>query len=313
MADDKIFVPDYTWTVAKPGSNISSGATVQTFTPSVNAATPLEDSLPDNFDPFEHLQQVYIPQHNAAVRLYFSDLPNDWKPNIATARSSLRTACTMLDGDNQLMMNLRHHLLFDLLGYGKSDLIVYNGSRNDILPPVDGHPIVKFYFSQDIESVPHGQNRTDAEYSFRLMNETATTFTKANAMTLATKVKQHMIVSNQGIMFTKGKNIYLYRDEMHGYRLKLYGNQEADAIDLITRMLECQDLAFDENKLTVSTPKKSNTVTPATVEVYGKEVKKNRYRPIDNVRFRYAYVEVPLLKKPIYLVDTTYRHTPLVH
>ncbi|MEH1827389.1 MAG: hypothetical protein V7L22_18835 [Nostoc sp.] len=75
------------------------------------AATPPDDSLPDDFDPFEHLQTVYIPQHNAAVKRFFSDLPDDWKPNIATARSSLRTACTMLDNDNQLMMNLRHHLL----------------------------------------------------------------------------------------------------------------------------------------------------------------------------------------------------------
>ncbi|MEH1887419.1 hypothetical protein [Nostoc sp.] len=47
------------------------------MTDTIVPASPPEDSLPEDFDPFEHLQNVYIPQHNAAVALYFKDLPTD--------------------------------------------------------------------------------------------------------------------------------------------------------------------------------------------------------------------------------------------
>ncbi|MHC5824249.1 MAG: hypothetical protein ACYT04_52535, partial [Nostoc sp.] len=157
---------------------------------SITPAVPSEEALPDDYDPFQHLKQVYYPQHNAAVALYFSDLPTDWKPNIATARSSLRVACTISPDDNELLIAMRHRLFWDLLGYGNSNLVVYNGSTNDIAPPVEGHPKICFYFSQDVASVPHGTTRLDAEYSFRLLKETPATITKAKLTTLATLIKE---------------------------------------------------------------------------------------------------------------------------
>jgi hypothetical protein len=58
------------------------------------------------------------------------------------------------------MMSLRHHLLFDLLGYGRKNLMLYYGSRESIEPPVEGHPKIVFYFSQDSQSVPATQDYT---------------------------------------------------------------------------------------------------------------------------------------------------------
>ncbi|MEI1375987.1 hypothetical protein PQG02_06955 [Nostoc sp. UHCC 0926] len=314
MPDDKIYIPPDTWRDDHKTSVIATGATTTPIpTPTVTAATPPEDGLPDNFDPFQHLKEVYRPQHNAAVRLFFSDHPDDWKPNIATARASLRVACTIDPGDNELMIAMRHRLLFDILGYGNSNLVVYNGSKNDIAPPVDGHPKVYFYFSQDIESVPVGSTRADAEYSFRLMHETAATITQAKLTALATLIKQHFVVEGVSIHFTKGKNIYRYSDPINGYRLMVYAHLQTDALPIIEKMLECQEIAYDENLLSIHTPEKSNTTTPVEKLVYGKEVKPPKFRPNANVRFRYAYVEIPLVKKPIYLVDTTHRHIPLVH
>ncbi|MHC5832839.1 MAG: hypothetical protein ACYT04_96860, partial [Nostoc sp.] len=82
-------------------SNVATGETLKPFVPAfatdpvippfahvITPATPLEEELPEGFDPFAHLKEVYMPQHNAVVRLFFSDLGSDWKPNIATARSS---------------------------------------------------------------------------------------------------------------------------------------------------------------------------------------------------------------------------------
>ncbi|WP_375495397.1 hypothetical protein [uncultured Nostoc sp.] len=315
MADQGITIPphDEQGRQFPPNSVISTGDTLTHATTTITAATPPEDALPDNFNPFLHLQEVYLPQHNAAVRLFFSDLPNDWKPNIATARSSLRVACTMLAGENELMTAMRHRLFYDLLGYGNSNLIVYNGSTNDIAPPVAGHPKVYLYFSQDVAGVPHGTTRLDAEYSFRLVKETAATYTKAKATALATLIKEFFLVSGQGIQFTKGKNIYRYSDPVNGYRLMIYANQETDALPVIQKMLECTETVYDQNKLTTHEPLRDNTVTPTEQLVYEKEIIPPKFRPIANVRFRYAYLEIPLVKKPIYLVDTTSKHIPLVH
>ncbi|MEH2456382.1 hypothetical protein [Nostoc sp.] len=56
--DDKIYVPNSQWTLQNPPppSVIATGATTTPTTPTIKGATPSIDSLPDNFDPFEHLQ-----------------------------------------------------------------------------------------------------------------------------------------------------------------------------------------------------------------------------------------------------------------
>ncbi|WP_392533757.1 hypothetical protein [Nostoc sp. C117] len=295
-----------------PTSNIPTGEPLDASTPSVVANTPPVDSLPDDFKPFDHLQAVYIPQFNVLVRRFFGDLPDDWKPNIATARSSLRVACTMLNEDNHAMMYLRSSLFFDLLGYGRKDLIVYHGAVDSLTQPVDGHPKVVFYFSQNKADVGVDEQFVDMECSFRLMTETPETFTKENALAIANQVKTEMTTGGKGITFIKGKNIYNYKHEEKGYRLLIRGSTEADSIDLIQRLLRIQEVAFDENRLSVSEPKKSNTTTPTTHTVYGKTIKKPRFRPTATLHFRYAYVEVPGLKNNIFLVDTTHRHTALV-
>ncbi len=267
----------------------------------------LTDRLPDDFDPWEHLQGQYLVEFNRRVRQYFSEHDADWKPNIGDKRSSMRVACTILDTDSYTMMALRMSFFFDLLGYNRKDLLVYHGSRENIEPPVKGHPKVRLYFSQDSGSVPKGYSKVDAELSFRLMNETQATFTPENAHTLALKVKSQFITSGQGVVFTKGKDIYAYKDVTKGYRLQVYCTTENDAKDIIRRALECQDVVFKEDNLTIHKPQKNSNPKPGKHLVYGKQRDLKQYRPIANVRFRYAVVEVPGLTKEIVLMDTTGR------
>ncbi|MEH2193409.1 MAG: hypothetical protein V7K98_12330 [Nostoc sp.] len=280
--------------------------------------SPPEDSLPDGFDPFEHLQKIYIPQHNILVSRYFSDLGEDWKPNIATARSSLRVACTMQDSDNQLMMNLRHHLLFDLLGYGRKNLAIYYGSIENIEPPVEGHPKIVFYFSQDSASVPATQDyKADAEYSVRLMDlENTSTNLHSKLVEIATEIKTQFVDAKQGIILTKGNLAVGYKDPKHGFSIgrRVLSSTEADAIDIYRRMCNVIDVPFDEEKITVSNPKKPSTVGAVTQTqvIMGKTRKKRAYRRVVNVRFRYAYALIPGEPQPVFLIDTTSRYTPLV-
>lgn len=317
---DSVFIPprDDQGRQLPPTSDVTTGATKTPFTPVINPNTPPDDKLPDNFQPFEHLQEVYIPQHNALVRQYFSDHAPDWKPNIGTVRSSLRVACTMLDTDNQLMMNLRHHLLFDLLGYGRKNLFVYYGSKENIEPPVEGHPKVVFYFSQDSASVPPEQNyKTDAEYSVRLMDlENTSTNLHSKLVEIANEIKIQFINAKQGIILTKGNLSVIYKDPKHGFSngRKILTNTEADAIDIYKRICNVIDAPFDEQKITVSNPKKPSTIGSVTETqvIMGKTRKKRAYRRVINVRFRYAYVLIPGEPNPVFLIDTTYRYNALV-
>lgn len=298
-----------------PVSNISTGETLTAFNPTVHAAIPSEDSLPEDFDPFQHLKQVYYPQHNAAVALFFKDLPIDWKPNIATARSSLRVACTITPDDNELLIAMRHRLFWDLLGYGNTDLFLYQGSIDAITQPITGHPKVVLKFSQDQASIPPGGKKSDMECSFRLMQYTQATYTKALATTLANEIKTSFFSENQGYVFTKGKNIYNYLDAANGYRLLIRGNDQTSATTLIEMLLALTGTTFNEDNLSISTPMKPNIITtpPKQQMVYGSEVNLPNYRPTANVRFRYAFVKIPGLLKNVVLFDATGVRSALVH
>ncbi|MEH2038448.1 hypothetical protein [Nostoc sp.] len=279
---------------------------------------PPEDSLPDNFDPFEHLQKMYIPQHNALVNQYFSDLGNDWKPNIASSRSALRVACTMVDNDNQSMMSLRHHLLFDLLGYGRKNLLLYYGANENIDPPVEGHPKIVFYFSQDSHTLGAEQSRkSDAEYSIRLMDlENTSLNLKQKLIEIANEIKTQFVENKLGIILIKGSLGVIYKDAKNGFSSgrKILADTEADAIDIYRRMCNVIDKPFDENKVSTTNPKKNSTIGEVveTQIIMGKTRKKKAYRRKKPVRFRYAYALIPGEPQPLFLIDTTYRYNPLV-
>jgi len=287
-------------------TNIATGNPVVPYNPPVTGATPPEDALPDDFDPFAHLCSVYIPQHNAAVNKFFSDLPTDWKPNIATARSSLRVACTMQVGENELMHSMRHRLFWDILGYSKTDLILYQGTPDAFAQPVTGHPRIYLVFTQDKSGVAVGGNPATMQLSFRIMQYTQATWTPALATTLATEIKTVMCPSGVPWLFTKGKNIYAYYDKPNGYRLKIFGNDQESSVLLIEALLQILGISYDNTKLSITVPQKNN---PSTVSgqqlVYGREINLPLYRPVVNVRFRYAYAVCPGNPSNIVLYDTT--------
>lgn len=267
-------------------------------------------TLPPNFAHWEHLQDTLIRDQNKIIQRYFRDLGENWQPEITTNRGSLRMACTLNDKDTAIQTLLRLYLFYDVLGYGKKDLGIFYGVPSEqFQEAVEGKPQVFFYFSQDEASVPPEQVRIKAEYSFRLMDESSATMTPTKALTLARSIKEHFISGNAGIVFTKGKTIYKYYDESKGYRLRLYGSNENDAEDLIKKMLAVRQHAYDEKKLVISTPKKASSSNPtAKKTVYGKKLTEQRYRPTANVRFRYSYLYMYGITKPIFLVDTTGRH-----
>ena len=57
--------------------------------------------LPDNFSPWEHLQNVLRQVHNRIVKEEFSDITDD--DDIVTPRGSLKKACLLDDNDSAEM------------------------------------------------------------------------------------------------------------------------------------------------------------------------------------------------------------------
>lgn len=275
-------------------------------------------ALPENFGSFEHLQKVYRQQFNYQVQDYFKDLGDNWEPEVNTSRGSLRVACTMLDDDTAPVMAMRHSLFYDVLGYGRAGLALYYGSRETQEPPVEGHPKIVFYFSQDAQSVPEEQDyKVDGEYSLRLMQfENTSPNLKSKLTEIATEIKSQFVVNKQGITLTKGNLGVVYKDPKNGFSngRRILANTEADAIDIYKRMCNVIDVPFDEKRITVSNPKKPSTtgLSDGTQIIMGKTRRKRAYRRIVNVKFRYAYALIPGEPQPVFLVDTTYRYNPLV-
>jgi hypothetical protein len=279
-------------------------------------------SLPDDFDPWEHLQKQYNQQHNLLVRKYFSDHDDNWVPNIGDPRSSLRTAVTMQDSDNDAIRSMRHNFFYDLLGYSRKNLLTYYGSNSDIVLPVSNHPQLHLYFSQDSQAVPVNAKQIDHEKTCRLIRyasksgESLPAVTKANLLDIAHEIKALFMEGNKGITYTCGKILVSYTDPVNGFPKGNYWlvSSKTEAITLYEKLCNAIDRPFDVNKINVGTPEKDSTVqgSSGTETILGTSYKKRAYRPVANLRFRYAYVSFGGIASPIFLVDNTNRRTALI-
>lgn len=264
-------------------------------------------ALPDNFSPFEHLQNVFRMVYNRQVRQEFNDVGgDDWEPEINTARGSLRTACTMTDNDNLGMMFMRVWLFYVILR-----------KASDFHPGIYGIPIpsyqearrfqpqIQLYFQEDHTDVEPGYAPITAEISFRLMNETNETITEPEAKILANKIDT-LFASGSGYTWKKGKVQCTYTDREKGYALRLLCWNKAEGKKVIEQVLDIQNDTPDWKKMNVSENEEAinafPTVPPNDV-IFGKRRRKPRKRPSATVRFQYALLHVRGMPHPVVLVD----------
>ncbi len=276
--------------------------------------------LPDNFDSWEHLQQTYMLEYNKRVDKFFSDVEGNG--DLSSVRASLKLACRLKDEDNISTWNLRTSLFFDVIGYGRKNLSIFYGSSFDTSLPVAGHPQLFLYFSQDSQAVPPGGKRLDHEKSCRLTRYACKTgqslpaITKANLLDIANEIKAQFTSGGKGIVYTSGKIAVSYTDPSNGFPRgsRWLVNSKSEAIELYEKLCNVIDRPFDINKINVITPEKDSTtqVINQTDTILNKQYKQSAYRPIANLRFRYAYVSFGGSASPIFLIDTTYRNTALI-
>jgi hypothetical protein len=277
-------------------------------------------TLPANFDSWEHLQQTYMLEYNKRVDKFFSDVQGNG--DLSSVRNSLKLACRLKDDDNIATWNLRTSLFFDVIGYSRKNLAIYYGDAFDNSSITLNHPQLFLYFSQDSQAVPPNGKRIDHEKSCRLTRyacktgETLPAITKANLLDIARKIKTFFIEGKKGITYTCGKNSVSYTDPGNGFNRGNYWlvNSKQEGIDLYRNLCNAIDRPFDMDKINTGTPEKDSTAqgSNGTDTILGTAYKRRAYRPIANLRFRYAYVSFGTTAPPIFLIDTTYRHTALV-
>lgn len=261
-------------------------------------------SLPNNFAPSEHLQDVIKKVYNRAVQEHFRDLGgDDWSPTIDTPRSSLRAACQHFDGDS-FSMTLGRMLLFDLAinqrfsAAGVGETIgkgVYRKNK----------PQIVLFFQEDNQDIEFGYAPVTARISFRLMSFTNESITTAIATGYANDIRSEFAINN-GYVWRKGKELWTYADWDSGYQLQLLCRAESDAVALTQKILSIQNDAYRPEYMNVSKNQAESVAfptNPGTEIVMGQTRRKKRHRPIADVRFQYAIMQLSQLPSPICLVD----------
>lgn len=182
-----------------------------------------------------------------------------------------------------------------------------------------GKPKVTLFFLQDTNfnsaassnNFPEGRRRQEGVIRFRLMNESTSTFSTANATAIGTKIKQ-IFGANNGYVWKKGKTMYSYNEWERGYQFQLLCRTEAEAKRIITSVLSIQ--SHTPNWLNFNTVQNDQEATkypeaPGTQVVMGESVPRPKVRPLVDVRFRYAYVKLDGVIEPVTLFDRTGQRT----
>lgn len=266
-------------------------------------------ALPDNYDPWLHLQSQLLSTYNLEVERNFIGVPAN---DISTSLGGLRQACLLQPDDTTAMTNIRMMLYYFTL-QGQLPTPIYGIPVADHQAEITFRPQVRLYFLEDYNFTENAEKlpRATAEISFRLMNYTSQTINPSESLTLANNIKEFFGVSG-GFTWGKGTTKVTYHDATHGYDFRLLVPSESEAVRVIQQVMEIQGHSFDETLVNVSSSRKAFTNIPPMVEIYGKNVRGKRRRPVATVRFRYAEMAIDGLAHSISLVDLTGKRQPLV-
>lgn len=267
-------------------------------------------TLPENFNSWEHFQDVWRKVHNKNVRDYFSDLGGDeWDPDISLSRGSARVAATMEDNDTSHQMLCRW-LFFhgDCRNWEAFQTPIYGIPVEDFQGERFFRPQITLYFCENAADVEPNYQPVRGQISIRLVNKTNQTISKTDLNTIATKIKN--IFATPRYKWRKGKESYGYKEADKLYKFKVYARTENDAKDLIEKILDIQNHTPDWDKLRVNKAVNESSAyptNPGTEIILGETRRKTRYRPIADVYFVSAFAHIYNIKKPLTLVDTTGR------
>ena len=253
---------------------------------------------------WEHLQTVVMQVHNRLVREEFNDLEDD--DDISTPRSSLRTACKMLDTDSATMTLIRYFLYyFDLRKAQDLQTPVYGIPIPSFQEARKFRPQIQLYFQEDHNDVDVGYAPVTGEISFRLMDESTETISESNVNTFAQRVRSNFCTGS-GFVWKKGKVMCSYTDRARGYQTAMLCRTKTEGRRVVEQVLNIQSHSPDWKFMNVAENEEASVrypTVPGNHTILGRSRKRPRQRPIADVRFQYALLHLHGLPHPIVLVD----------
>lgn len=169
-------------------------------------------------------------------------------------------------------------------------------------------PQVNLVFLEDQANVAASYQAITAELSFRLMNESESTITPISALALANRIKS-VFGGTTAYQWKKGRELWGYIEPARGYHLHIYAWNEAEAKDVIGKILQVQNHTPNWSEYLKDWAKRDSMVNtpiiPPTDLIYGQNRRRPRKLPVGFVRFIRATLVLDGLQNPIQLVDLT--------
>lgn len=260
--------------------------------------------------PEETLQSVIRRWQNRELREYFSDFGVDesWDPDLTTPRGQLAAVLRHEDEDPYLVTLLKCWFFEHIRG--QAYRVPYYGIPvSSFQESRKFQPQIKLFFREDLEDVEPGYPPVEGEITFRLMG--LSDITKAQAETYATRVKLAFGAGGTGYIWRKGKDMATYTDWAKGYQLQILTRSDAEAREVIAKVLDVQNDAPNWAKLNYSEnaePMTAYPTIPPQDTIYGELRRTPRRRPVADVRFQYALLHIHGVAAPIVLYDRSYTY-----
>lgn len=163
-------------------------------------------------------------------------------------------------------------------------------------------PQIKLYFKEpyDFEKHDDGTEQVRGEISFRIMNKTAETISRTDAVEYAREIKAEF--ATPPLIWKKGKYKCTYFDLDNGFDLRLLVLSKSEGESTVKSVLKILDKTYSDNNFQFIENTKEFPTNPGTHRVYGRQVKKFRQRPTADVKFTHTQLLIPGQVKPVNLV-----------
>jgi len=259
--------------------------------------------LPNDFSPWEHLQNTLRFAHNQQVRREFSDIEID--DDITTARGSIKLACLIDDKDTAIMTQLRLYLYHSIIK--TENLDYYSVPYTLFNEGITFKPQIHLIFAQNFRDTVDQEAPVQSEIKIRWRSQTDTTISTSELNTLAQKIKT-LFGTGNGFTWSRGKGMFSYSDKEKIYFFKLLVNNSAEGRRLVEQFMDIQSDTPDwkySNYNINEEPLQAYPNNPLPKTILGKIRKQPRRRPVCNLRFRAALLHIQSFPNPIALYDKT--------
>lgn len=254
--------------------------------------------------PAEHLQSTLRKFYNREIRDWFKDVDLD-DLDIDIPRQSMAMACRHLDEDS-LLMTVSRQMFFENIR-GRYAILQAGIGETTFKQTVrrKTHPKITLYFIEDLNDVAEGYAPVDGQISIRLMEYDQGSITEPIARTYATRIKT-AFAAGGGFVWKKGKVMCSYTDWEKGYQLQLLCRNDTEGRRVVEQVLDIQSDSPDWSRFNITEnaePTQAYPTIPPLDRAYGESRRQPRRRPIADVRFQVARMDVLGVPAPVILVD----------